>query len=1677
MNSTTTPLKCLEIVKSKGDDNHAKIIKSRMGLNVADFMNCLNSAESKFSFHSDQPRGFIWPKHTPLEILDQTSIAYQRDSSDCSWSLRFRALGYYSVPTPTPDTAHSSPHGENQLLDFSNQTLHRLLNSTLEPPPGTPSQITPTQHNQLEEDLKLSESEDEANLEDMDETKPMLESDGPLDLFPQEAFSQPSSTELADHVPVQKSIVNVIKRSPKVPSLAETVDPLENAFTPFVSPLSTVADLLLPGGASFVNDVVIFSQTETSTSVLCPTSVCLSSSANLESGLHSSSAYHPAASIPSFSTTHPNNSALIEFDRNSFNCPSADIPGYSDPEAWTTVHSSRYRKKSLSVAVASGTQGSCVNSLLHPPGCLQSNRIRQLVLESEAVLATAEKCFVKNLSPDSLSYWKMDTAVSVVDKENCALRDDTVVDIVLSKRLNSEVNGSKLGSLRHEYHSSPVHPVLEVSPLRSCDAAAFSEASSTTCTSFTRGNPFVAFGSLTNSCEVPTFDRRENLTINKLELLDTVRSSSLHVYLSKTHQTPVGDRPGTTTLTASSHGLCEHSLVTLPIARESPSHLSIGIPDKSEKCLESIKHMLPIDNGFATNETAVLPNSHSTETPCLPVKPSHQRSMPPPESSSRKLKFNETRLLVSDAQSSSPPSTRETTPLITPTISPVSRTTELRLMDQTTTHLDATTVSHKSRISDSRLSSLSSSLPVLRSLPQKRWIFTGISITKVRFNLHSVTQQSGTNGFSQSDLEQFRSILDPPRCPISLSHGDVASRKVKVHSRSLTGVLLVPPELPSSDPAFQSFSKSHLVDASTMTPAELPTFVPRVDVSTQCTREKAQLNSSLSPRVPSCGHVLSLSASGDCPPSSGDRRCFAASTDKSTSLSRSDAIFSESLGGCRLRAEMEKRIPETTVETELHLSELHKTKASRCWKSLVSAISTNPAVTADTHLDSRYRLLYTSDELHQYPVELLQVVRHLITAAHLLEFTGDLLKAADALSEASDHLSHLSQRMKRVEAKLTKGQLKHHSCADTTFGTKLEVRALQVKHDVAWMHLWYYTISRLQSIIHFHDLRLRQLASATLRTQVAEDLSKLGVDVRFIYDGEKNSSNGTVTLPSVLFQRIIHLIQLEKMTHQALATWDHSEQMAAELPEWLPTSQIEPAPGNSSHPSHLIGDRISGLAACSALYGLQTSTGSLLSFMDSILEVHNLLIGRLKSNDSFQLGPSKQLYSDSTHLDKPKSPIRENLLCASQLVTKFKEPVGNNSSGNDFTSLKHVHDHQPVKCIVASLTKENSAEGLCREEKRGKSVKRRLLQSVSHTSAVDKSPMDASSSIPENTEAGTVLTRHSHSDTHVLREKISCSASQPNKLRRHVCSPPSQHHKTKRFSELSERGIGSAAKLYSHETSTVLDNTSPDIHPNEMRHNPKVSRRVSSKTVTTASGYTPFQNTVPSDNPTLLSPASLRTRPRCKSLAPFTANRAVKKEQKSSAENKRSDHGCEPVVDSHLEDRISQPKRARTSGFKNRDSLASCTNSDPCETPSIPVRQLSISHIPSSRKVRSASVGRGLLLSPASINCPTKESIGYSPTKQIGLIDSTVRRIDSDHQESIPVYRVSRISNSPGQTVNCGSTAFKPPMKSGLDGVLAPSSTKNLNRDGVPYFYQRWKNEPLYPNSQNKSAKQDHADG
>ncbi|CAH8539119.1 unnamed protein product [Dicrocoelium dendriticum] len=1509
----------------------------------------------------------------------------------------------------------------------------------------------------------------------MDDTKPMEESGDPPHPLPTQVTSHPPPTKRAESIPVQRSVVDLNNRSPKRPSLAEMISPLERAIPPFISPLSTVDNLVLPNGASFENDVGVYTEAEPPTSVSCSTSTVLPTNANLESTPRSASNYHPEALRPSFSALHSNTSAIVEFDRNHFNCPSTDHPEYSDTEGWATVLSSGHRKNSpLSLSHASKTnartQRLSADNVLRAPICLQSDRIRQLVLESKAVLATSEKCFVKNLSPDTLSYWRLDTAVSVVDKENCALRDNSVVDLISSKTLNGEVDSLKLDTFHLDYRCSPV---LAISPLRPCgDAAALSEPMGTTCTNFIRGNSFVTDVSLTSSlrmssCEMPILDKQKgNLVSGRLDQANTTPTSSQHVRLNKVSEVPLVDGRGATALTTSSHSLCEHG--NLSVAKESASPSSIVSAGTPEKSSESVKHLLSVDNPFAADEATNLTNQYSAS---CHAQPSDRLNMPPPEPSFKKLKLNGPRLPSSEAKSSSP--VGEIALTLIPATSPVSSASDLRLMNQETTHQVSTTTAHQSRVCESRPPTVPSSTPVLRSFPSNRWIFTNLPLTKVRSKLHSVIRQSGRNGFSQSTLEQFRSVLNSPTCPNSQLDADLTDHRHTMNSRSLTGVLLVPPESPSSDAAFHFSPKTHLIDASTMTS---PTHVPDVEVSTQCTPVKAQSNSPISPRGLPCANLLSLPTAAD------DRACSTIPVDHTNVLSRSMHVggtFMQLDDSRRFKSEMEKRIPDTTVETELHLAESCKAKVSRCWKSLVSAISTSPAFTTGSHFDTRYRLLFTSDALHQYPVELLRAVRHLVTAAHLLECTGDFLKAAGVLSEASDLLSHLSQRMRRVEAKLTKRQLKHQSCVDTTFGMNSETCALHVKRDVAWMHLWYYALGRLHSVVHFRDFRLRQLASQALRTQIEEELSKLGLHLRFIDDVENKSCNDTVILSSISFQRIIHLIHLEKMTLQALAEWDQSEQMATELPQWLPASPVGPIPTqeNPSYPSRLIDDRIFGLTACSALYGWQTSTGALLSFMDSIIEVHSLLISRLKSaHDSSQLGPSEQLCSDSTHLDKPISPIREHQISGSRLVTKCKESYKNNSSGHGSTPLKHVYERKSVGRTVAALNKDIPTEQLCLKDKRCKSAKRRLLQSPDNArAAVNTSPPNTAA----DTESETGLVRYSHDNADVVTEKINCRTSLCTKSRNCADSPQSKSQKSKACSKQSGERIRKTGKLYSHEVSTSLDSTSPDIHSTEMRHNLKVARRSSSKTAAVASDCTPNQNVASSDCHSSLSPASLRMRPRSKSLASVAANRVIRKKAQLLADDKRPDRECELAMDSQFDDRVSQPKRARTAGFISRDSPASFTNSDRSESP-VSIHRLSTSsHTPHRRKLRSASVNKGLRLSPASVNGSnrnsTNESIGYSPTKLMTFNDNTIYRNESDRHQSVPVYHVSRIQTSPEQSVNQGDTAFKLSEKSCMDEVSASSSTKNPNRDRVPYFYKRWKNEPLQQNSQSRPTK--HTDG
>ncbi|KAF8564971.1 hypothetical protein P879_11155, partial [Paragonimus westermani] len=179
-------------------------------------------------------------------------------------------------------------------------------------------------------------------------------------------------------------------------------------------------------------------------------------------------------------------------------------------------------------------------------------------------------------------------------------------------------------------------------------------------------------------------------------------------------------------------------------------------------------------------------------------------------------------------------------------------------------------------------------------------------------------------------------------------------------------------------------------------------------------------------------------------------------------------------------------IHQTNVDTQLQLASEYKSKASRQWKTLVSSISSTHAGTPhNTDGGGRFRLLLQSDALHQYPVELLQMVRHLISAAVLLEDTNELSRAADLLAEVSAQLEHTSRRMRRVEVKLIKHVVRHphRSSHERLGGSSTSDLSKMVKHDAGWMYLWYYALSRIQSVVHFREYQLRLRLMNSLRTQ------------------------------------------------------------------------------------------------------------------------------------------------------------------------------------------------------------------------------------------------------------------------------------------------------------------------------------------------------------------------------------------------------------------------------------------------------------------------------------------------------------------------------------------------------------------------------------------------------------------
>ncbi|KAF6769313.1 hypothetical protein AHF37_11254 [Paragonimus kellicotti] len=745
--------------------------------------------------------------------------------------------------------------------------------------------------------------------------------------------------------------------------------------------------------------------------------------------------------------------------------------------------------------------------------------IQRLLAESETVLAAKQQCLVTGLPPACTDAWKVDKTMSLPDKENRlvvhsssrGLRPTTGqtfdrTDLFHSTCLDSPptVRRKKCNIMQEQFQQ---HPSIE-SPRHSSQEVATSKQGTVEPVSHVHE-------SIGDSCAVD--DPSTLLPVNgKSSASSPNRSPVVAVSLtvdSSRIPTPSLPSSSATVELAPKTELSIHSselkskLSTIPVES---NKVSPCLPKNGDKETDKSDRQ-----GSDTHNTPLIEGRliQSSDEVSDKIKPAKPICMPPPDSGNKKLKR-----------------------------SGAVRPNAVEQKDGKSTVVDNLKISEDplpKRDSDRVSTNVNPPPPLLtspnpppvvaqpvfsfRTLTSERWVFHDLPLTKVRLKLQSILQRSIDCSADKSSLstqakqlEKFRSALNSAMSSNStqdrpVSESGAISQGRKNRPRTLTAVLLVPPrqetvvsapvtQLPVSSLPQTAAPVICLSDAFTMTTPPSPKPCPlRVDRDTQCDLSINTTVRESSPPVPVVRTVPTPKPNVNCDPTSAghfvspsaenEKANAKQSTLEASCVSARNSFFINLQNRLLLATkEAEAKIHQSNVDTQLQLANEYKSKASRQWKTLVNSISSTHAGTPhNPDGGGRFRLLLQSDALHQYPVELLHMVRHLISAVVLLEDANELSRAADLLAEVSAQLEHTSRRMRRVEVKLIKHVVRHphRSSHERPGGSSASDLSKMVKHDAGWMYLWYYALSRIQSVVHFREYQLRLRLMNNLRTQVS----------------------------------------------------------------------------------------------------------------------------------------------------------------------------------------------------------------------------------------------------------------------------------------------------------------------------------------------------------------------------------------------------------------------------------------------------------------------------------------------------------------------------------------------------------------------------------------------------------------
>ncbi|KAK4470332.1 hypothetical protein MN116_005896, partial [Schistosoma mekongi] len=599
----------------------------------------------------------------------------------------------------------------------------------------------------------------------------------------------------------------------------------------------------------------------------------------------------------------------------------------------------------------------------------------------------------------------------------------------------------------------------------------------------------------------------------------------------------------------------------------------------------------------------------------------------------------------------------------------------------------------------------------LRDIPTNCWIFSDLTVTKVRnkiqqsfsrlSNSSPIKKEEVPAGFSPSEYHLIKKMRDILRNAaendsLIISRTNQSRRN---RPRSLTGILLVPP-ITFTEPSERKLSP-HLADEPsphksyhdiyTMTSPYFNQTTTLNDVDVQCDIWSSSSNNNLISNrfVSQCpGGIVSTPTQkplGTVPPILRDPVCDL--TNLSSNIVQNlpqlsgqslscmnlsySLLFMEEQFGRIIKQENEK-LQNSNASTEIFKAEECKFEASKCWKTLVNAISSCSRDNS-SEAPNRPHMLLNLQALHEYPVQMTKSVRHYLASAYIFESKNEILRAIDMLTEAANQIQHCVRRMHRVEAKLSKRRSHRNETENSLDVNEL---TMKIKHDAGWMYLWYYVFMRIKAVIGFHIYRLKLQSIDTLRKEIDTSLSVAKQHIPSLNDSinlpnvlgspsEKLSSikpkvtrisssgNENLKLLESLIVQFVRFNQLTTCVHNAMIEWQQADELVTKVPH-LKSSPVGRKSENSvdmvgftSFSGHLRPIHSIDIDIASASEGAYINTSQipiliLLRYMDGIFHVHPLIIDQLKCSGHESVQPislknsSSEIWNPTTVSQEPK---------------------------------------------------------------------------------------------------------------------------------------------------------------------------------------------------------------------------------------------------------------------------------------------------------------------------------------------------------------------------------------------------------------------------------------------------------